>query len=57
VTLALKIVMRNDGDFVDVILIHMYVCVCVYDHMLRHIYSAACDRTIDGMRIVFFLPT
>jgi len=29
VTLALKSVMRNDGDFVDVILIYMYVCMCV----------------------------
>jgi hypothetical protein len=29
VTLALKSVMRNDGDFVDVILIYMHVCMCV----------------------------
>jgi len=56
VTLALKSVMRNDGDFVDVILIYMYVCVyvCVDGQVLRHIYSAACERTIDNIFLSSF---
>jgi hypothetical protein len=30
VRLALKVVIQNDRDFVDVILLYIYLCVCVF---------------------------
>ena len=46
VRLVVKVVMKNNRDFVDVILIFVWVCVCSKSHGLLVYHEAFCTSPI-----------
>ena len=44
---ALKVVMKNNREFVDVILIYVWVCVCSKSHVLLVYEQTYCTSRIS----------